>query len=257
MLAGDDDLVKVKAVVAYRGDAFHGFAEQAGDLPTVAGSLRRAIEQVLRHPVDLTGAGRTDAGVHAWGQVVSFDTTSDRFDPDRTRRSINALCGPAIAVRSLEATSDDFDARFSAQWRQYRYDIANDPVASPLRSAAWHVPTPLSLDLLRLACDPLLGEHDFAAFCKRSPNPDATTIRRVLDARWTELHGDEGRLLRFEIRATAFCHNMVRSIVGTLVDVGLGRRTAGSIAATLRSCDRANAGPVAPPHGLTLWEVGY
>jgi tRNA pseudouridine38-40 synthase len=250
--------MRVAAVVAYDGAAFHGFAAQPGGLATVASTLSSALEQVLRHPVELTGAGRTDAGVHAWGQVVSFDTDSERFDSTLTVRSVNALCGPAIAVRSMTVVADDFDARHSARWRHYRYDVLNDGVCPPLRAhSVWHVDQPLALPLLHLACDPIIGEHDFAAFCKRASNPHATTIRRVLSATWTESATDDGRLLRFEIRATAFCHNMVRSIVGTMVDIGRGKRRPGEITAILRSKDRQRAGQVAPPTGLTLWQVGY
>jgi tRNA pseudouridine38-40 synthase len=118
------------------------------------------------------------------------------------------------------------------------------------------VPQPLDVRLLRLACDPLIGEHDFASFCRRpKANPEASLVRCVSDARWDVEEG--GRVLRFWIEANAFCHQMVRSITGTLVDCGLGKRHPGDVASILRAADRAKAGPVAPPHGLTLWEVAY
>lgn len=252
--APEAPLRRVRIDVAYDGGAFHGFAENA-DVATVAGTLRAALERVLRQPVTLTGAGRTDAGVHAWGQVVSADLP-DTADLVRLHRSLNRQCAPRLVVRSLTWAADDFDARFSARWRRYRYTVLNTATPNPFRVATvWHVATPLNVDAMQLACDPLLGEHDFGAFCKR-PNvdPPVSLVRRVLDASWS---GEAGGELVFEIRATAFCHNMVRSIVGTVVEVGLGRISAGDMAAILRSKDRAFAGKVAPPQGLCLWEVGY
>jgi len=173
---------------------------------------------------------------------------------------LNGLCGPAVVVRDLALVDDAFDARFSALSRRYRYRIVNRQAGDPfLVGRAWHVPNPLDLRAMELACDPLIGEHDFAAFCRRPksgrPNGEEVSLRRrVLETRWI----DEGDgLLRFEIEATAFCHQMVRSIVGTLVDTGLGRRRAGEMSAVLRSEDRAAAGQVAPPDGLYLWVVRY
>ena len=250
--------MRVRLLVAYDGTAFHGFAPNR-DVVTVAGALADAIERVVGEPVTLTGAGRTDAGVHAWGQVVSFDPTGD-VDLRRLQRSVNGLCGPAIAVREATKAPDSFDARFSARWRRYRYSVLNDPAPSPfLASTAWHVPEPLDVAAMRLACDPLIGEHDFSSFCRvpRVPagEPPTSLVRRVREAMWTDA-GDG--LLRFEISATAFCHQMVRSIVGLHVDVGRGRRHAGDVLGILRARDRAaNTSNVAPPHGLCLWEVGY
>ena len=247
-------LVRVRLVVAYDGAAFRGFAPQP-TVTTVGGTLAATIERVLGHPVELTCAGRTDAGVHAWGQVVSFDADARRFDPDKLQHAVNGLCGPAIVVRSAEVAPDDFDARFDATSRCYRYTVLNRPVPDPfLAATSWHVPQPLDLDRLRLACDPLIGEHDFASFCRKPKGePEKSLTRRVLDARW-EADGD---VLRFWIEANAFCHQMVRSIVGTLVDVGLGRRTAADVTSALRARRRDAAGPVAPPHGLVLWAVRY
>jgi tRNA pseudouridine38-40 synthase len=248
-------------VVAYDGSGFAGFAAQPPGVRTVAGSLSSAIGKVLGHRVELTCAGRTDAGVHAWGQVVSFDASADRFDPVKLQRSVNKLLGPAIVVRSIGAAADpEFNARFSALTRRYRYTVLNDPVADPfLAGTAWWVPQPLDVRLLRLACDPLIGEHDFSSFCRRpdrlSDGGAASLVRRVHDARWEV--DDGGRILRFWIEANAFCQQMVRSIAGTIVDCGLGKRHPGDIAAILRAQDRSAAGTVAPPHGLCLWEVEY
>jgi tRNA pseudouridine38-40 synthase len=251
-------LVRVRLQVAYDGATFHGFAAQPGQA-TVGGTLARTLERVLGHDVELRCAGRTDRGVHAWGQVVSFDAAAERFDPGKVTAAVNGLCGPSIVVRRAEVAPDGFDARFDARARVYRYTVLNRLVPDPfLAATSWHVPQPLDLDRLRLGCDPLIGEHDFTSFCRRpKDDPDKSMIRRVLDARWErdELAG-EG-VLRFWIEATAFCHQMVRSIVGTLVDVGLGKRTAADVGAALRAKRRDSAGQVAPPHGLCLWDVRY
>jgi tRNA pseudouridine38-40 synthase len=252
---------RFRMTVSYDGTGFHGFAE-AEAVPTVMGVLRAAVETIVRQPVDLVGAGRTDAGVHGWGQVVSGDIP-DTVDLGGLQRRINKLCGPAIAVRDAEWTADpEFSARFSAEWRHYRYHVLNSPTPNPfLAGTAWHVIQPLQVWAMQLACDPFIGEHDFSSFCRR-PRPTAgqepaSMKRRVISARWSEVEGDVPGLLRFEIRANAFCHQMVRSIVGTLVDVGLGKLHAGDITTILRTQSRLAAGSVAPPHGLTLWQVGY
>jgi tRNA pseudouridine38-40 synthase len=239
--------------VAYHGGGFHGFAAQPGQR-TVAGVLSGALETVLRHPVVLTCAGRTDRGVHAWGQVVSLDVEQV---PDLVAltRSVNKLLHAEVAVRSVQVAEPDFDARRSATGRSYRYTVLNRSEPDPfLASTTWQVEAPLDLRAMQLACDPLIGEHDFSSFCRRPPDPDAVLVRRVRRAEWRAL-GDG--LLRFDIGASAFCHQMVRSLVGTLVDVGLGRKKAGDMAWILRSRDRANAGSPAPPHGLCLWGVSY
>jgi len=256
------DTRNVRLTVAYDGGEFRGFAESEG-VRTVLGDLRRAVETVVRGPVVLTGAGRTDAGVHGWGQVISGELPA-ATDLGRLERSLNGLCGPDISVRDVAWVDASFSARFSATGRTYRYHVWNDPVANPLLArTSWHVPPPLDLTAMNAAAESLLGEHDFTSFCRR-PKPAAgfdepSLVRHLYDARWTQADHDQwGKLLlRFEITASSFCHQMVRSIVGTLVDVGLGRRAAESIAATLAARDRAAAGQVAPPTGLVLWSVDY
>ena len=147
-----------------------------------------------------------------------------------------------------------FDARHSAKWRRYRYTIVNRPVPDPFRDRfSWWVPEPLDVRALRLAADPFVGEHDFASFCRRGPE-GTSTVRRVLSSRWAA-EGDG--VLTYEISANAFCWQMVRSIVGTLVDVGVGRMRPGDLMAVLRAQDRDAAGGLAPPRGLCLWDVGY
>ncbi|MEN9823803.1 MAG: tRNA pseudouridine synthase [Actinomycetota bacterium] len=259
-------LRRARITVAYDGSGFHGFAEAEG-VRTVLGELRRVISVVTRHDVELVGAGRTDAGVHGHGQVISGDLP-EQTDLSELCRRINRMLGPAIALRDAEWTADpEFHARFSATWRRYRYHVLNAPAPVPLlATAVWHVPQPLDLWAMQLACDPLIGEHDFSSFCRRPKVDEGMTppsmSRRILGATWSRVEGDvlpgpvDG-LLRFEITANAFCHQMVRSIVGTLVEVGLGKRRAGDMRTVLLARDRSAAGQVAPPDGLVLWQVGY
>ncbi|MDQ3569618.1 MAG: tRNA pseudouridine(38-40) synthase TruA [Actinomycetota bacterium] len=239
--------------VAYEGSGFHGFAANPG-VRTVGGSLGDAIARVLGHGVELTCAGRTDAGVHAWGQVVHFDTSAEA-DLTALQRSLNKMLAPAVVVREVSDAPTGFDARRSATGRRYRYTVLNRPLPDPfLAAVAWHVAEPLDVAAMQLGCDPLIGEHDWSAFCRRPPDTDASLVRFVRDAQWVQL---EGALLRFDIEASAFCHQMVRSVVGTLVTVGRGKKKAGDVAWIIRSKDRALAGEPAPPHGLCLWEVLY
>jgi len=244
---------RVRMTLAYDGRGFHGFAAQER-VKTVGGTLAAAIRKVLGHPVELTCAGRTDRGVHAWGQVVSFDAEEFGLDLHGLQRSLNRMLGPSIVIRAAETASADFDARFSAKARRYRYTVLNRPVPDPfLAGFSWYIEQPLDCGALALACDPVIGEHDFSSFC-RLPSDDVSLIRRVHDARW--LDTGEG-VLRFEIEASAFCHQMVRSLVGTMVDIGRGRKRAGDLAGILRAQDRSVASPPAPPHGLCLWGVLY
>ena len=253
LFEGDEGPARVKLVVAYDGTAFHGWADQPG-VRTVEGVLAEALERFLRHPVErLSCAGRTDAGVHAWGQVVSFDADPG-LDPSRLQSAVNGALAPEVVVRHADLVEPGFDARRSACWRLYRYAVVNRPVPDPfLARYAWWVPAPIDLHVLHLGADPFVGEHDFASFCRQGPE-GSTTTRRVLESRWLDLGNG---VLRYDIRATAFCWQMVRSIVGTLVEVGTGKKRPGELLGILRAKDRANAGPPAPPEGLCLWEVGY
>jgi tRNA pseudouridine38-40 synthase len=247
-------VVRVRATVAYDGTDYSGFAVQPDGQRTVGGALTDAIARVLGHPIEITCAGRTDAGVHAWGQVISFDADEERLDLEALQRSVNKQLRPQIAIRSIDCAPSGFDARFSATSRLYRYTVLNSAAPSPfLARTAWWIDAPLDVKAMRLACDPLIGEHDFSSFCRR-PNDDASLTRRVIDARWEE-HDDGVR--EFWIEANAFCHQMVRSIVGTLVEVGLGKKRAGDVMSIIRAGDRSVAGQLAPPHGLCLWSVQY
>ena len=251
---------RVRLTVAYDGGGFHGFWPNAGVI-TVGGTLQEVLERVLDQPVAMTCAGRTDTGVHAWGQVVTFDVdrAEAELDLPGLQHALNGLCGPAIAVREAAVVATDFDARSSATARVYRYTVLNRPVPDPfLAATTWHVPRPLDLALLRLGCDGLIGEHDFSSFC-RVPPPMASgvprsLVRRVVDARWHDL-GDG--VLRFDIESSSFCHQMVRSVVGTLVAMGEGRLRPGEMLGIIAARDRHAVPQLAPPHGLSLWEVRY
>ncbi len=265
----DAPVQRVRMTVAYDGTDFRGFAANAG-VVTVGATLAEALGRVLGRPVELACAGRTDAGVHAWGQVVSFDAPAADLDLEELAHAVTELCGGAIVVRRAERAAPDFHARFSATARRYRYTVLNAPRPDPFtRRYTWHVEAPLDLERMRLACDPLIGSHDFSSFC-RAPKvaegqPAASLVRRVIDARWDEVVDADppatdpggGRVLRFQIEANAFCHQMVRSLVGLLVDVGRGRRRPGDVAGVIRAADRQAAGTVAPPRGLCLWHVSY
>jgi tRNA pseudouridine38-40 synthase len=258
--------------VAYDGAGFHGFAENAG-VRTVAGDLRVALRTVTGAPVEIACAGRTDTGVHAHGQVISCTLPdgavlrSDRpaladepdTDPaalDRLRTSLNALLAPSVVVREVTVADPSFDARFSARARTYRYHVWNSPVPEVfLARTSWWVADPLDRAVLEASAAVLVGEHDFSTFCRRPRGADdVSLVRRVLSAEWSE---PEPELLRFTITATAFCHQMVRSIVGLLVAAGRGRRTPDQVREALEARDRSTLPTLAPPQGLTLWQVTY
>jgi tRNA pseudouridine38-40 synthase len=215
--------------------------------------LADALCTLLRGPVALTVAGRTDAGVHATGQVAHADLPA-AADPGQLVRRLSRLLPPDVRVRAITPVPAAFDARFSALRRHYRYRVATAPWgADPLRArdtVAW--PHPIDLDAVNAASELLLGEHDFAAFCKRRDG--ATTVRALQELTWTR--GTDA-VVTAAVSADAFCHSMVRSLVGALLDVGRGRRDPGFPAALLARRERASEVPVAPAHGLTLTAVDY
>jgi tRNA pseudouridine38-40 synthase len=256
--------VRLRLDLAYDGTDFHGWATQPG-LRTVQGLLEAALAQVLRvEAAPVTCAGRTDTGVHARGQVVHVDVAPDVLaasagrsaDPptEALLRRLNGVLPADVRVRGLREVPEAFDARFSAVWRRYAYRIADHPaLADPLvRRAVLARPRRLDLDAMNAAASGLIGEHDFAAFCKRREG--ATTVRTLLDLSWGR---DAEGLAVASVRADAFCHHMVRSLVGALVAVGEGRRPPSWAAEVLAAGVRDAAVTVVPAHGLTLEEVGY
>ena len=247
---------RVRFLIAYDGTGFRGLAPNVG-VRTVVGELQTFLTPLVGYEPTLVMSGRTDAGVHAWGQVLSADLPTDA-DLARIQRSVNAKFGPEIVLREIAVADDpEFSARYSATGRRYRYTVVNRDVPDPfLARTAWWVAQPLDLDTMNEAAVKVIGEHDFSSFCRQPKGaPDASLVRRVTTARWLRL--DPPDVLRFDIAGTAFCHQMVRSIVGYLVSVGQGRRTTDDLVTTLAARDRAAAVQPAPPHGLCLWQVDY
>lgn len=235
--------------LAYDGTDFHGYGRQ-NNVRTIQGDLEKALFRITGE-VKTVVAGRTDGGVHAVGQVVSFSVDAP-LDTDRLQRSLNGQLGPEIAVNAVTEVGDRFHARFSAVARRYRYRISNRPVQDPLTSrTAWHVPEPLDVDAMDQAVGAFIGVHDFASLCRKAPG--RTTVREVLDARWART----GDLVELSIGAIAFCHQMVRSIVTVSVDVGKGRSRPEDVQAILEAHSRDVVRGLAPPFGLTLMAVTY
>jgi tRNA pseudouridine38-40 synthase len=257
--------------VAYRGEGYHGFAPQPGTR-TVAGALGDALATVLRlgAPPTLVCAGRTDAGVHALAQVVHVDLPDTATDDDdafgaRVARSCTRLLAPSIVVRACRLAPEGFDARHSATSRTYRYLVHAGDAPSPLLDGlAWHVADPLDVRAMTQAAYAVLGEHDFRALCRRPTGTAATEpiVRRVLDVAVDVVDDDlvvaaPGKVVRVTVRATSFCHQMVRSLVAVLVGVGAHTLTAADLTERLRTGDRAGLPAPAPPEGLCLVAVGY
>lgn len=193
--------------------------------------------------------------MHAVGQVVTFDTVG-AIDPAALRDSLNGILAPHVVVRAVAVVPERTDARFSARSRTYRYVVRADPVPDPFaHRTAWWVRHPLDVDAMSAATAHLVGEHDFSAFCRRPRGAEVSLVRRVLSAGWSA--GPAAGVLVFEITASAFCHQMVRSIVGALVAVGAGRRDEDVVADMIASGRRDGAPNLAPPHGLYLWSVDY
>ncbi len=239
-----------RIVIAYDGSGFSGYAANPG-VRTVQAELEAVLATVTGRAVVTVVAGRTDAGVHARANVVSF-SVGEAIDPDRLQRSITAMLGPEVVARQVVEVSDGFDARFSASARRYRYRIDEGEIPDPmLRHVAWHVPHRLDIAAMNEAAAAFVGEHDFASLCRAAEG--RSTVRMVRSASWTRRA--DGPL--FDVTATAFCHQMVRSMVALCVEVGRGRVDAAAVPAILEARDRNSARGVAPPHGLILWEVAY
>jgi tRNA pseudouridine38-40 synthase len=226
---------------------------------TVVGELQRVMAPLVGSVPDLVMSGRTDAGVHAWGQVLSADLPAGA-DLERIQRSVNARLAPEVVLREISQVGAGFSARHSASGRRYRYTIVNRPVPDPfLARWSWWVPQALSVQAMSAAAGALVGEHDFSSFCRRpkvaAGEAQPSLVRRVTGARWVVC--EPGDVLRFEIEGSAFCHQMVRSIVGFLVAVGRAKRQVAEMAAVLAARDRSVAEQPAPPHGLVLWAVDY
>ena len=249
----DAEVRIVRLVVAYDGTEFRGWAAQRDPaIRTVEGLLSDALALITGDRPPLSVAGRTDAGVHARGQVVSFPTPAVAT-PERIALAVNAMLGPEVVVRDGGYAPAGFDARFSASARVYRYRIDEGAVADPFRARfVWHRPGRLDLTAMRAAARHLVGEHDFASFCRQQASGRST--RRRLQRLTVDR---EAERLELGFRANAFCHQMVRALVGTIVAVGEGRIDPAGIPGIVAARDRSSAGQLAPARGLTLERVVY
>lgn len=262
----------LKLTIAYDGTNYAGWQRQLNGL-AIQQVLEEEIATIVGRHHPLNAAGRTDSGVHAAAQVASI-TLDHPIACDVLQRALNArLKKGDIRIRSIEEMPDRWDARIFAKSKTYRYAIWNGAIPSPFfRHVVWHVAQPLDLDRMASATAALVGEHDFVAFRGRGTDVK-TTVRRVLAAAMTEMKVDtdqpialsplgdaaegDGRLFRFEISGTGFLRHMVRTIVGTLVDIGRSNMAVEDMAAIIASGDRRRTGHTAPPHGLMLWRVQY
>ncbi len=236
--------------LAYKGTGFHGYATQP-NVRTVQDVLEDAIELVIG-PIKTDVAGRTDKGVHATGQVVSF-RADVAVDCRRLQKSLNSRLRPEISVLALAEAPEDFHARFSATGRAYRYQVLNREAPDPfLADTSWHLTYPLDLDAMNRACQVLVGMHDFASFCRAAPG--RSTERSLRTVEWRQLPGGVKELY---IASSSFCHQMVRSIVAVSVDVGRGYIKGEDMARILEARDRSTTSGAAPARGLTLVEVQY
>ena len=265
----------IKLVIEYDGSRYHGWQRQP-NVPTVQGAIEKAVAAIAKEPSAVTGAGRTDAGVHAEGQAANFATKA-RLRPDDWQRALNSLLPEDIVIRSAQEVSSRFHARFSAARKIYRYRILNRRYSPAIgRQYVWTVFSPLNLRRMRSAAKALLGRHDFSSFMSGGPcgeegtgssdaprapalaraKPDARFRSAICTIRRLELVKNHDELI-VTIEADRFLQQMVRTIVGTLVEVGRGRRNPGEMASLLQKKDRRFGGPTAPPQGLCLVKVFY
>ncbi|MBD3292474.1 MAG: tRNA pseudouridine(38-40) synthase TruA [Armatimonadia bacterium] len=242
---------KILLVVQYDGTDYSGFQRQPG-LPTIQSELEDALSQLLGQETTITGAGRTDAGVHALGQTVTFETGSP-IPTERIARALNALLPNEISAVSASVVPNDFHPRYDAKWKLYGYRILNRTLPSPfIGRYAWHLTWDLDIDLMHEAAAVLLGEHDFEAFSSSGSSVEST----VRDLRRLDIE-PHGEILEIRVEASGFLYMMVRRIVGTLTDVGRGLISVEEVREILRSLDRTRVRTMAPPQGLALIKVTY
>lgn len=239
----------LKLQIEYDGTDFAGWQIQ-NNSRSVQGVLEQALSQLLQEPIRIVGAGRTDAGVHATGQVAHCGT-SNTMELRRVYRGLNALLPPDVVVSWVDEVPETFHARYGATARRYRYSISQIPAALD-RRRCWFVGHPLDVDRMQRCAEMIMGEHDFSAFSKVDANVKHFRCR-VSAAQWSR----NGKLITFDITANRFLYGMVRALVGTMVDVGRNHITADDFARILESKDRREAGMSAPPQGLVLEEVSY
>ncbi|RME72482.1 MAG: tRNA pseudouridine(38-40) synthase TruA [Planctomycetota bacterium] len=241
---------RLRLQIEYDGAAFHGWQRQPA-VRTVQGELEKVLTRLLREPVHLVAASRTDAGVHARGQVASFETSSD-WPVERLEGALWRHCPPDVTVLRVEPAPPGFHARFDARGKWYRYRILEGRAPAALeRGRSWHVRSALDVEAMQRAADRIVGTHDFRGFAASSERrPGVRTLHRV------RVHRRE-RIVRIDVEGDGFLYNMVRTIAGSLVEVGRGRRSPDWIEQPLRTRDRRLAGPTAPACGLYLMRVDY
>ncbi len=240
--------------LSYDGSDFYGFQRQK-DLVTIQGELEKALSTILQEDIQIQASGRTDSGVHALGQVAHFDTNKEIKDIDKFVYSLNSLLPKSIDILSIEKKDDSFHARYSAKKKTYIYKIYLSKTNEPLKRKYFYVCSyPLDVEKMKAAIKVIEGEHDFKAFCVENPQIK-TTIREIYDAHIDILDG--GKELDIVISGNGFLHNMVRSIAGTLVDIGRGRFEVDDMKTILASCNHQKAGKTLDGCGLYLYKVEY
>lgn len=241
-----------KLTIEYDGTGFSGWQRQ-DDRPTIQGELEAVLSRILNQDIRIHGSGRTDAGVHAMGQVAHF-TAESRLGAQEILKGVNSLMRHPIVLRDCVQAADEFHAQYQAVSKEYRYYILNRPTPKAVgRNYCWHVNRPLDVDRMNQCSGCLVGTHDFKAF-ENTGSPRSSTVREVFRAGWTRR---EDGMLVFRIQASGFLKNMVRNIVGTLKDAGMGKRTPEEFGQILEGCDRSSAGATAPAKGLFLHRVVY
>ena len=251
------DSLNIKLLIAYNGTNFHGLAPNFG-VRTVVGEISSVLAPYTGD-IDIVMSGRTDSGVHAWGQVLNFFARSDRADPRKIMHIINSKLAPEIVVRDALVVDNRFSARFSATARHYKYRVQTASFPDPFSAVnTWWLADELDINSMNQAASSFVGSHDFSSFCRLPKKPEnerpASLIREVKSALWTS---SVDGLHQFDISGSAFCHQMVRSVVGFLVAVGKGKRNPEEVVEVIAAKDRSKADQLAPPNGLTLWEVHY
>ncbi len=243
----------IKLVLAYDGTNYHGFQKQNNTrLKTIQGTLEEALRVLTKEEVKVIGSGRTDAGVHAQGQVVNFQSQTT-IPSERFPLALNSVLPPDIVVWEAEDVPQEFHARFDAVKKTYRYTIYNDRHLSPFwRHFAYHVPVPLDIEQMSAGARQFIGTHDFRSFCAKD-----TAVKDFVRNIYACEVAKQGPLVTFTVTGDGFLYNMVRIMTGTLIEVGLGKRLPQEIPALLAAKERKLAGATVPPQGLCLWSVEY